>query len=118
MAIPGALMPGAGGGMMPPGGAPGQDGGENVLQLLASLQQQPSPSAEEKMLFEATTMINGAYARVASRNAKVGKLLMDANSKVNQALEALKSETQRPMNAPPSFGNSGPTAPSLPRPGM
>lgn len=107
-------MPGAGGpGPMAPPGPPGAGGGDDagggkILQLLAGLQQAPSPSAEERMIFEATVMVNGAYARVAVRNAKVGKLLMDANSKLNQALEAMKGESTRPMGAPPDMGMSTP----------
>lgn len=94
----------------PPGAGGGGDagGGGQILQLLAGLQQAPSPSAEERMIFEATVMVNGAYARVAVRNAKVGKLLMDANSKLNQALEAMKGESTRPMGAPPDMGMATP----------
>lgn len=104
-------MPGAGG----PGGDMG-GGGERVLQLLAGLQQQPSPSAEESMLFEATVMINGAYAKVASRNAKVGQALMKANQEVNRALELLKQEGQGAMNKPPDLGMPGTAQPAVASP--
>lgn len=127
----GALMGGGGGpGPMgpPPAGGPGgppgggMGGPDDVLKMLATLQQAPSPSAEEQMIFQATLMLNGAYAKVAVRNPEVGKLIMDANSKANQALQKMKGEGARSMGQPPDLGAPGPVgAPPLPganMPGM
>lgn len=121
-----ALLGGGGGpggpGSPPPGGAPGgggpgggMGGPEDVLKMLATMQQAPSPSAEEQMIFQATLMLNGAYAKVAVRNPEVGKLIMDANSKANQALQKMKGEGGRSMGQPPDMGAPGPVgAPQLP----
>jgi hypothetical protein len=109
---------GAGGPGLPGGGGDPGGGGENpgsrILQTLAGLQQQPSPSAEETMLFEATVMVNGAYARVAQRNSKVGEHLMKANGEINKAMSLLKSEVSKPMNQPPDFGMPATGAPTMP----
>lgn len=68
------------------------------------------------MLFEATVMINGAYSRVAARNAKVGQALMKANSEVNKALQMLKDEGSG-SNKPPDLGMPGTGAPAVAGPG-
>jgi len=121
MGIPPGLM-GGGGPMAPPAGPPGggppgggMGGPEDVLKILATLQQAPSPSAEEQMLFQATVMVNGAYARIATRNPRVGKHLMEANAKINSALEAMSEEGDRTVDRPPDLGAPGPVgAPGLP----
>lgn len=100
--MPGAApggMPGAEGG--PPGGGAGPEG---LLKVLASLQQSPEPDGADQMLNDATMKINAAYARVAQRSAKAAKLLMDANSRVQAAREALQQESSRALPAPPSLG--------------
>ena len=124
MSVPGLMMPGQG---APP--PPGADGGgvggpmggggpDAILKLLASLQQQPSPDAERKMLQEASLMVNGAYAKVQTRSAKAARLIMDANSKSQAAIEALQSEGQKSVAAPPDLGMGQMGAAAAPGLGM
>ena len=110
MSIPPGLMPGGGGppgALAPPGGAPGAGGPEGLLQILAGLQQSPEPDGADQMLTQATLSINGAYARIAQRSAKAAKLLMDANSRIQAARQALQEEASRPVAAPPGLGMPG-----------
>jgi hypothetical protein len=91
-------------------GGPGMGGGggpDAILKLLSSFQSQPSPDAEKKMLQDASVMINGAYPKIQLRSAKAARLLMEANAKVQSALEALAQEAQKPMAAPPNLGLEG-----------
>src|SRR5437899_5227849 len=99
MSVPPAMMSGsAGPGAMGPGGGPGGSPGgpapEEILKLLATLQQSPPPSGDDQMMNNASIMVNGVYARIAQRSAKAARLLMEANSKIQQAREALQHEAQ------------------------
>lgn len=85
----------------------GGGGPDQILKLLASFQQQPSPDAEKKMLQEATIMINGAYAKVQLRSAKAAQKIMKANSEIQGAIQDLASEGQQNVAAPPDLGLGG-----------
>ena len=107
----GMPMPGMppGGGPMPgapmPGGQPGPGGPvDDVMKLLASMQESPSPSGEEQMLHQAAVLINAAFSRINLRSAKAAKFLSMANSSISSAREALNEEGSRPMAAPPNLG--------------
>lgn len=125
MSIPPAFMPGAapGGG---PAGSPSPGGVENaeqMLRVLASLQQAPPPSGDDQMLneasqkfHEASVMLNAAYARVVQRSARASKELAQASkcaadgvTKISAAREALQDEGTRPLAPPPDFGMPAPT---------
>src|SRR3990167_279381 len=118
MSIPGAMMPGeSAGGMMggmmnaggpmpappPPGPGPGGPG-QDVMKLLSSMQEAPSPAAGGQMLHQASMLSNGAYARITLRSAKASKFLSMANSNISSAREALNEEGSRPMAPAPNLG--------------
>jgi hypothetical protein len=120
MSIPGAVMPGAP--APAPGGADGAPmgggGPEDILKMLASFQGQPSPDAEKKMLQDAVVMISGAYPKIQLRSAKAARLVSEAQAKVQSAIEALATEGQQPVAAPPNLGLGAGAPPGGPGMGM
>ena len=88
------------------------------MKLLAGLQSSPPPDGEKKMLQEAVTMMSGAAARIQTRSAKAARLVMEAQAKVQGALEALAQEGQQQLSPPPDFGMGGAGAPPGPMGGM
>lgn len=86
----------------------GGGGPDDILKLLTSFQQQPSPDAEKKMLQDAVVMISGAYPKIQLRSAKAARMISEAQAKVQGAIEALATEGQHQMQPPPNLGLGGP----------
>src|SRR5215467_4927938 len=105
MAIPGAMMPGMGGGSPDAQMGPSNPiAGLQALQSMAQNQQSPPPSGEQDALRDASMQIGFAASRIAQRSAKAARLLAEALAKIQSAREALESEGNRPLGQPPDLG--------------
>jgi hypothetical protein len=95
----------------------GGGGPDDILKLLMSFQQQPSPDAEKKMLQDAMVMLSGAYPKIQLRSAKAARMISEAQGKTQGAIEALAAEGKQGMQPPPNLGMGGPPGGGMP-PGM
>ena len=88
-----------------PGPLGGDGGGpDQILAMLAKLQQGPPPDAEQEAMRDATMKISMALSRIQMRSAKAARLLSEAISKIHSAREALGQEADRAVGPPPAMG--------------
>lgn len=75
------------------------------MTLMGAMQQQPPPQKELSMLRDAGNLLAGAMAGVQLRSSKGAKLIADAQSRLQSAIQTIQEEGSGPVAAPPDMGS-------------